>query len=1733
MRNLRLGSLILCALFVAVSVLADFPFGASDPVYGLRSRIVEDPSFQYHPSPADWRDVNMYQIFTDRFASSGETLGYIQDQGWYVGNRHYPENRNFHHGGDWKGLLDNLDYLEGMGITAVWMSGVQINWQGLDTRFTPYHYYHPTDFFRVDPAQGTFEDLKNVIDAMHDRGMYVILDVVVNHMADLSGLWGNNREDNRWYWPNGNDTHDWWSERRHGAPFDQLHLFHNHGRIRNWDSYPEYLLGAFPGTDDLRTSRQDVRDWLDLAFKNLIDATDCDGFRVDAIKHVEEDWIMQWADDMRQHAAYRGKHDFIIFGEYFTYDNHTLARYAQQPGYSFNSALFFPMSQTFKSVFVDGQGTGQLTQQLNNRNMYGEAANRLVTFIDNHDVNRIGLQAGGNVGHIEWIMPPALTFLYTATPVPCLFYGTEHAFQQGGHWNGQNAGADYDDHDHQRETMFDKGFQPGPAQGNKLAATNAPLYQHIARLNQARDAHISLRRGSFHERWNSHNRGPYAYSRVYDEEEALVALNTSDNTESINPQVGKPEGTEFFNTLNPSETVTVGGDGRISFSLGPQESKIFIAGEAGAVLWVRDTHNYPVDGEITPASDIWINTEAGPASDVTGVVLVYSVDGGDWLELPMNLNEDWSSQGGNWYNVTLGTHPAGTQVEYVIRVEGEGDSEVWDNNGGMDYTFTVSDGPGPDLWALNISNWPRDGFVTEATPLYVDVEVGPLGNVSNVLVIYTTGDDVWHPQDMSLNTDWGSANGYWFNANLGTFPAGTVVRYAIELHGNDGDSLVRDNGGQYYQVTVRSSPIVITDPAGPVTVSDPAYSLSGTASGIIGDLTWSNALTGATGTIPATTNWTIPDVALDVGANEIRVSGEIEGTSGGTGVLAEDDAGNYGDGWSSGSNGGTGFSPWIIEGSEDQSGTFIGASGFGFWSHEGGNWVAAIRPFADSLSEGQTFSIRMQNGWIWEGAEGEASGSVGVALRNSAGDTQWELYFVGGADHYTGTDGETDINWTDEGVDIAFTLTGANSYSVDVTPVGGSTRTYTGTFTGTIDEVRAWSANNGTGDEFNSNRDFFINNLLLEGEGESTPDRVSVSVTITRVESDDDSNEDGVPDWWYNQHGLDPQTPALGDVRPADRHYTYREMFILDLDPADASVPAFLMGMGPNQRPTFDAPAGGRRYIVQHTGDLRDPFVDIGEGINIGAEIELNGDAIGFYRIRFLDHDDGTGPGDSVSVSATPGSTTFVSEDGITITLNVTGVNVLSATYSVDGGTPAIYTDGDTITVGADLEIDQSVTVELLGQTTGGVTDSQSYTYTRIEDDGPEPIALTEVSGTHHWVSEDNQVFINSAGYPEGSTVYAGIIYCINNDCEGEWPVVDMNRNAEWDNGDWWNMDLGILNDGDTVQFAIVMRDAFDNEVWDNNNGADFFVTIGAGNGNGNGGEPGDMTPPSTNPTFGQFGTVTIDGVNTGNEWTDDNLIALNLANSDPRSLGGNWTMHEAPANLTHLWARWDDDNLYLAWQFVDITDIIDPSNAGSAAGGSVFNSQGILQFISIDTGPGGASPYMWDKLDSFTGSTLPNVQIAMRSDLWGDHPYLSKAVDGAFVVDDDLGVNYFTRDLAGIQIAKSQGFVANALYGVPDIDDYLDDPNVALTSYIHHDQSRDTFYEMAVPLATLGITRAHIESNGIGVFISAGADSAVSSIPFDNATLDTPGTTDSNSSFEWEDGDQFTVPFARVGGNN
>lgn len=293
---------------------------------------------------------------------------------------------------------------------------------------------------------------------------------------------------------------------------------------------------------------------------------------------------------------------------------------------------------------------------------------------------------------------------------------------------------------------------------------------------------------------------------------------------------------------------------------------------------------------------------------------------------------------------------------------------------------------------------------------------------------------------------------------------------------------------------------------------------------------------------------------------------------------------------------------------------------------------------------------------------------------------------------------------------------------------------------------------------------------------------------------------------------------------------------------------------------------------------------------------------------------------------------------------------------------------------------------------------------------------------------------------------------------------------------------------------------------------------------------PGGDKPYSTNPSFGKRVStpITIDGTNSG-EWTDDMLIAIDMAGDDPRTLGSNWSLHESPMDLSHLWAAWDNEFLYLAWQYVDVTDIIDPANAGSA-GGTPIRSMDMPQTIAMDTIRGaGATNDMWKKNGSqplWGGLDLPDYQFNIASNMFHSG-YISRAVNGVFPVDDG-GVNYKTGAAAGITVKFAKGKGYTSLWGVKDADDVNDPSKLINFMTLSHDPNRDTFYEAKIPLSALG--NPDIENAGIGVMLHQGEYSPMDTLPNDPAASDTPGVSDSNSPKEWGDIDVLTAPFARIG---
>lgn len=1091
----------------------------------LPSRADDEPGFQYTPSPADWRTISMYQIMTDRFNDgdpSNNTANGVYD----------PTNPSAIHGGDFVGIRQQLDYIEELGITAIWISPVQFS-------VNAYHAYAPTDFNRIETHFGSLQELRELIDDCHSRGIYVIVDIVINHMADLIGSDDPGFPAFNW---NGYNLKWWDPNRRHAPPFDDLSRFHNFGEIDDYNDPWKVLYGEFNpgGLDDIKTSDPQVRQDMIRIFKALIDATDADGFRVDAVKHVEEGFFAEFMPAIYGHAAYRGKENFLIFGESIDGNDVTLSRWTH-PDYHFNSMLYFPMYYKMMDVFVHRQRTSLLTERINDLWRYSEGSRlQLVNFLDNHDTWRI--MYDDNLDGDIWRIRPALTFLYTSLQIPCLYYGTEQAFNGGTDpWN--------------RENMFDGGFQWGPSAGDRFD-TSHPLYQFIKKLNQLRQAYPALTVGSFTERWQTAS-GPgiYAYSKILGDQEVLVVLNTSADTQTCSPVVSRPNGTVFVNLLDPAESVTVTG-GTLPVSVLGHDQKIFA--EPQPPLWLGNVSTWPgpthnqCPGELCnptlePEEELWVDAETRPIRAAQTVTVYYrTAPTAPWTAREMLWHEN-AAEGSLWH-VNLGGFAEGVTVEYYVHAA-DGDEEQYANNGGANYSISVVSDPVPS--SLTVAPWPS--VDCEPVTLLYAPNDGPLAGAGAVYAhLGRNGwDDIVTPAPA---LDYVPELDAW---RLTVTPSPGTLQLDVVFH--DGAGVWDNNDFQNWFVPVEDCEEVpgiflVTHPAASphlATVGQTSMDLEGTATGLTGQLVWSNALTGATGIQSLQSVWQIEALGLEVGHNPITLWAHH-----GAGPLATqamDRAVSYADaGWTDGADLGNGWGGgWFLQAFES-AGHFVadaavntnlrlGDHAWGLWAQT--NALAeAVRPFPRPLAPGERFELRIQNNWLLEAQQG-----VGVALRDGAGQSRVQFYFNGGDEQYTVADRDgarpSGVPWTDEPLPISLEVLSYDAYRLIVDGVE-----IDGYYEGDLSEMRVWTYNGGLTPDY----DLFFDDLRIVAPTFAETERLDIVVTRP-ANGDGDSNGDGIPDAWYLRYGFDPFGPSIAHLDSDGDGATNEEEFVADTNPNNPS----------------------------------------------------------------------------------------------------------------------------------------------------------------------------------------------------------------------------------------------------------------------------------------------------------------------------------------------------------------------------------------------------------------------------------------------------------------------------------------------------------------------------------------------------------------------------------------------------
>ncbi|MER6477921.1 alpha-amylase family glycosyl hydrolase, partial [Streptomyces filamentosus] len=373
-----------------------------------------DRALAAEPARHDLTREQFYFVLPDRFAN-GDTAN---DKGGLTGSRTAtgfdPTDKGFYQGGDLKGLTQRLDYIKGLGTTAIWMAPIfknkPVQGEGKDAS-AGYHGYWITDFTQVDPHFGTNDDLRKLIKAAHAKGMKVFFDVITNHTADTVDY----AEKKYGYRPKGAYPY----LDKDGRPFDDRTavgkvdadsfpytpvekentkvpawlndptMYHNRGDSTWQGENAEY--GDFVGLDDLWTERPEVVEGMKRIYETWVRDFDIDGFRVDTVKHVNLDFWTQWATALDAYAKKQGREDFFMFGEVYSADTAVTGPYVTRG--RLDATLDFPFQDAARAFASQGSGADRLAKVFAEDYRYTtDKANAYeqVTFLGNHDMGRIG-----------------------------------------------------------------------------------------------------------------------------------------------------------------------------------------------------------------------------------------------------------------------------------------------------------------------------------------------------------------------------------------------------------------------------------------------------------------------------------------------------------------------------------------------------------------------------------------------------------------------------------------------------------------------------------------------------------------------------------------------------------------------------------------------------------------------------------------------------------------------------------------------------------------------------------------------------------------------------------------------------------------------------------------------------------------------------------------------------------------------------------------------------------------------------------------------------------------------------------------------------------------------------------------------------------------------------------------------------------------------------------------------
>ncbi len=547
----------------------------------------------YHPSPLDWSDQVIYFLLTDRF-SNGQEDGYKDAAGTVVqgtaqmfspadaGNavRTQTDVQAWESagtqwlGGTLKGITSKLGYLKRLGITTLWISPVLRQRPGVDD----YHGYGVQNFLHIDPHFGTDQDFKDLVTEAHQAGLFVILDVILNHSADVfqydtvdqSGgffepPWTGAAYPVRgWRDPTGAATLPFPGrvnppEAESAVWPQELQdegVFTCKGKINNWDAVPETTEGDFEGLKDIHQGTGDVSGYspseamriLTEAYEYWIAYADLDGFRVDTVKHMDHGATRFFTSEIHEFAQTIGKDSFFLVGE-ITGDRGYAIKTRDETG--LDAALGLADVQGLLADTAKGWANPRDYFDLFRNSAQVDKAthtwfrSHVVTNVDDHDLVRMGRDhkaryAADDIGRALELSVLAMNA--TTLGIPCIYYGSEQRFN-GSFPTPVNTSPNdsYKADRYIRETMFASGFGSFQSRDRHFFDESAETYRQLAAVLDVRKNELALRRGRQFLRPISEDGAAFwypdrigqgrmtsivAWSRILSNREVVCALNT-------------------------------------------------------------------------------------------------------------------------------------------------------------------------------------------------------------------------------------------------------------------------------------------------------------------------------------------------------------------------------------------------------------------------------------------------------------------------------------------------------------------------------------------------------------------------------------------------------------------------------------------------------------------------------------------------------------------------------------------------------------------------------------------------------------------------------------------------------------------------------------------------------------------------------------------------------------------------------------------------------------------------------------------------------------------------------------------------------------------------------------------------------------------------------------------------------------------------------------------------------